>query len=96
MRRCDEALADLDRAIELDPGNADAFVDRAKIYWRMKRYGKALAELKRAVRTKWQALEESTGPSTGRLRAGLSPGPPPPKRPGPHDLDSHCPEDPTA
>jgi tetratricopeptide (TPR) repeat protein len=49
MERYDEALADFDRAIELDPGNAEAFGDRAVIYLMMERYDEALADFDRAI-----------------------------------------------
>jgi tetratricopeptide (TPR) repeat protein len=38
MRRYDEALADLSRAIELDPGDAWAIAGRGQVYLSMRRY----------------------------------------------------------
>ncbi len=41
--------ADLDRAIELDPDQADAIVDRGVTYLAMGRYEDALADFDRAI-----------------------------------------------
>ena len=49
MERYGEALADLDRAIELDPGHAWAIANRGYTYRRMERYEGALADLSRAI-----------------------------------------------
>ena len=49
MERYGEALADLDRAIELDPGHAWAIANRGYTYRRMERYEEALADLSRAI-----------------------------------------------
>jgi hypothetical protein len=51
MQRYDEALADLNRAIELNPSLPYAITGRGNTYWRMRRYGKALADLRLALRT---------------------------------------------
>ncbi len=48
--RTDEALADLNRSLELDPRSACALVFRANTYCRMKDYRKALADYEKAVR----------------------------------------------
>ena len=50
MERYDEALARCNRAIELDPGYAVAIAARAGTYRDMKRYGKALTDLKRSLK----------------------------------------------
>jgi tetratricopeptide (TPR) repeat protein len=47
MQRHDEALAQCNRDIGLNPGDALAFVRRGETYRRLKRYGEALADLKR-------------------------------------------------
>ena len=49
MGRCDEALADYSRAIELDPGFQWAIVNRGVTYRQMRRFDEALADLNRAV-----------------------------------------------
>jgi tetratricopeptide (TPR) repeat protein len=49
MGRSDEALADLSRAIELDPADASAFVDRGETYQAMERYEEALADFSRVI-----------------------------------------------
>jgi Tfp pilus assembly protein PilF len=49
MGRFEEALADLNRAVELDPGDAWAIGRRGQSYQEMERYGEALADLSRAV-----------------------------------------------
>jgi tetratricopeptide (TPR) repeat protein len=49
IERYEEALADLDHALELDPDNASALVNRGTTYAQMKRYDEALADLDRAV-----------------------------------------------
>jgi tetratricopeptide (TPR) repeat protein len=49
MRRYEEALADFNRAIELNPGYARAIADRGDTYQRVRRYGEALADLDRAI-----------------------------------------------
>ena len=49
MRRDDEALAGLNWAIELDPGNAEAIARRARVYQDMERYAEALADFSRAI-----------------------------------------------
>ncbi len=47
--RYDEALADSNRAIELNPSNAKAIAFRAQTHQTMGRYGEALADLDRAI-----------------------------------------------
>jgi tetratricopeptide (TPR) repeat protein len=47
--RCEEALADLNRAVELDPGNPGHFAGRGRTYQEMERYEEALADFNRAV-----------------------------------------------
>jgi tetratricopeptide (TPR) repeat protein len=49
MQRYDEALAQCNRDIEFAPGYAQAIASRSKTYGQMKRYGKALADLKRLL-----------------------------------------------
>jgi tetratricopeptide (TPR) repeat protein len=49
MGRYGEALADLDRALELDPGYTWVLGERSEVYRRMGRYGEALADLDRAL-----------------------------------------------
>jgi tetratricopeptide (TPR) repeat protein len=49
MRRYDDALADLNRAIELDPSKAYAFTVRGETYRKMERYDDALADLNCAI-----------------------------------------------
>jgi tetratricopeptide (TPR) repeat protein len=48
-RRYDEALADLNRAIELNPEDASALACRGYTYWDMERYDEALADFNRAL-----------------------------------------------
>jgi tetratricopeptide (TPR) repeat protein len=50
MGRYEEALADLDRAIELDKENAEPIYARAQTYRAMGRYEEALAEFDRAIK----------------------------------------------
>ena len=50
MQRYDEALADLNRAIELDPADASALASRGHTYLVMKRYGRSMADLKRGLK----------------------------------------------
>jgi tetratricopeptide (TPR) repeat protein len=47
--RYEDALADFNRAIELDPGRAWAIAERAQTYRLMERYDDALADLNRAI-----------------------------------------------
>jgi tetratricopeptide (TPR) repeat protein len=49
MERYDEALADLNRAIELDPSYAWAIGSHGQTYQAMERYDEALADLNRAI-----------------------------------------------
>ena len=49
MERYDEALADFNRAIELDPEDAWALAGRGETYWAMGRYDQALADYDRAI-----------------------------------------------
>jgi tetratricopeptide (TPR) repeat protein len=49
MRRDDEELADLSRAIELDPSYADALISRGETCRVLRRYDEALADLSRAI-----------------------------------------------
>ena len=49
MGRYDQALADLDRAIELDPAEAWAIAARGQAYLALGRYDLALADLDRAI-----------------------------------------------
>jgi len=49
MKRYDDALADLNRAIELNPEYAWAIAHRGRTYQAMKRYDDALADLNRAI-----------------------------------------------
>lgn len=50
MNRYDEALADFNWAIELDPKYAFAIASRGATYRMMNRYDKALADLNRAIK----------------------------------------------
>ena len=50
MQRYDEALADYNRAIELDPSDVFTIIGRSQTYRAMRRYGKALADLRRAAK----------------------------------------------
>jgi tetratricopeptide (TPR) repeat protein len=47
--RYDQALADYDRAIELDATNTWAFLGRGETYRAMQRYDQALADYDRAI-----------------------------------------------
>jgi tetratricopeptide (TPR) repeat protein len=49
MKRDDEALAGLNRAIELDPGNARTIASRGQVYQAMKRDDEALIDYNRAI-----------------------------------------------
>jgi tetratricopeptide (TPR) repeat protein len=49
MERYDEALADLNRAIELDPSAGWAIGSRGQTFQAMERYDEALADLTRAI-----------------------------------------------
>lgn len=49
LGRRDEALADLNRAVELEPQYPFAYVNRARVYADMKQYDKALADMARAL-----------------------------------------------
>ena len=49
MERYDEALADLTRAIELDPEKAWYVASRGRTYRLMERYDEALADFTRAI-----------------------------------------------
>ena len=49
MGRYDEALADLNRAIELDPSRDWIIADRGETYRAMGRYDEALADFNRAI-----------------------------------------------
>jgi tetratricopeptide (TPR) repeat protein len=49
MKRYDDALADLSRAIEVDPESAEALAGRGETYRRMERDDDALADFSRAI-----------------------------------------------
>jgi len=49
MDRYDEALAEFNRAIELDPGNVWAIVRRGETHREMERYDEARADFDRAT-----------------------------------------------
>jgi tetratricopeptide (TPR) repeat protein len=49
MKRYDEALADLNRAVELGPDQATAIASRGETYQAMKRYNEALDDCNRAA-----------------------------------------------
>jgi tetratricopeptide (TPR) repeat protein len=49
LRRYEEALQDLNRALELDPNNTQALGLRGNTYLTMKRYEQALRDLNRAL-----------------------------------------------
>jgi tetratricopeptide (TPR) repeat protein len=50
MKRYDEALADHNRAVELDPSHIWVIASRGHTYLVMRRFGKALADLKRGLK----------------------------------------------
>jgi tetratricopeptide (TPR) repeat protein len=50
LKRYDNALVDLNRAIELEPSFAAAYVNRGATYSELHRYDEALADLDRAIR----------------------------------------------
>ena len=49
MERREDALADLNRAIELDPGDAQAIAGRGETYRCLERYDEAQADFSRAI-----------------------------------------------
>jgi tetratricopeptide (TPR) repeat protein len=49
MQRYDKALADLNRAIELDPADALDIASRGETYRLMERYEEALADFNRGI-----------------------------------------------
>ena len=49
MQRYEEALASLNRSIELDPADALDIASRGEVYRRMERYEEALADFNRAI-----------------------------------------------
>lgn len=49
MQRLDEALNDLDRAIELDPNHVEAYESRADILNKLQRYEDALTDCNKAM-----------------------------------------------
>jgi len=69
MQRYDKALADLNRAIELDPADARALTSRANTYRLMKRYDEALADLSQAIE-----LEPGFSDMLASLRTEISRG----------------------
>src|SRR5215510_989228 len=79
MDRNDEALAEFNRAIELDPGNARAIAHRGEIYREMQRYDEALADLSRAI----DGLTPPQVTCTGRAPQRASTCTHPDGRPGP-------------
>jgi tetratricopeptide (TPR) repeat protein len=50
MKCYDQALADYNRAIELNPSHSWVIAGRGHTYLVMRRYGKALADLKRGLK----------------------------------------------
>ena len=50
MKRYDELLADLNRAVELDPSHIWVIASRGHAYLVMRRYGKSLADFKRGLK----------------------------------------------
>ena len=65
MERSEEALGDLNRAVELDPSYAWAIAARGETYRLMKRYKEANADFKLARRTRRES----------QASRGLEPGP---------------------
>jgi len=57
-QRYDQALADFNQAIELGPGYAWAIGRRGRTHWQMKRYGEAVADLKRLPRLIWSQASQ--------------------------------------
>lgn len=70
MKRYDEILADYNRAIELDPGNAWAISGRGQTYRLMKRYGETLADYTRAIELVSPDLREQLAATCPRSRTG--------------------------
>ena len=82
MERYDEALTDLNRAIELDPSADWAIADRGETYRLMERYDEALADFNRAIELDpsdaWAIASRGADlPGHGTLRRG--PGRPQPR-----------------
>src|SRR5215471_17757517 len=81
MDRYEEALADLNRAIELDPGDASYYAARSQAYQAMGRNDQAGADFDRAQRTRPQlpapcglnAVADHLRPAGGRF-GGNRPG----------------------
>jgi tetratricopeptide (TPR) repeat protein len=49
LHRYDEAVAYFDRALEIDPLNADAWVSRGEALRRLSRYAEAIEDIDRAI-----------------------------------------------
>lgn len=48
-KRESKAVSDYDKAVELDPNNADAYCERADFYYEMDEYNKAIADYSKAI-----------------------------------------------
>lgn len=57
------AIADLDRALQLDPTYLPAYIDRGIISYRMRKFGRAFADIAPAKRTE-KASRSKSGPTT--------------------------------
>jgi tetratricopeptide (TPR) repeat protein len=58
LHRLDEALRDLDRAIELDPKKADYLAARGKVRFQQRMYGMALKDFRKAIQLKPEMEDE--------------------------------------
>jgi tetratricopeptide (TPR) repeat protein len=78
----DNAIADFDRAIQLDPKNSAAYIDRGIVLYRMHKFERAFADIAQAKHIE-QTRTVKTGkkPRTAEPAIEMSVTPPPPPRP---------------
>jgi len=72
------AVADFDRAIQLDPKFAPAYIDRGIVFYRLRRFDRAFADVAHAKR-----IEKASRPKAAAAPAGTAEKPRPPEAAAP-------------
>ena len=70
----DHALADLTRAVELEPGNADYWYERGRVYWSRNEPEKAIADFSKALELKPEHVQALMGRAELRINTKNIPG----------------------
>jgi TolB-like protein len=73
--RWDEAIRNLERAVDLDPRNANTIVDLGQTYSALRRYGDAIAMFNRALALEPRSIKLRTGPASIAVHAQADIGP---------------------